>query len=351
MIASIPQKKSLTPVVRQNFTNLSNGFRFLKRTRWIYILVIGCISLGSIVQKIFLGPFYGWFTTSSQLDYADIPIGLLILGILIISIPRIVGNINFIIQLKRTAKNMNDGHIISASRFQIARVVLYSINMLLIIILAAHLLTTLDSYYIEHRIVADTNMVFEDLTQYNRLIGIDVSIIAIIGFYGLFSLGEKLVNYLTWKEFSSWSQKQLKYNNELKKSKIVQDISFGGSLMRYGIFIMCVESIVGNIVFNIGLQKMEYGFANYPSSEIYVTAISQSRFSSFYSDQKTTLLASKERRFPPRYPLPIAPETTASDTPIYSSQDNQGTSNYCAYCGNKHRFNDAAFCTNCGTKI
>ncbi|MCK5343233.1 MAG: hypothetical protein KAR20_07505, partial [Candidatus Heimdallarchaeota archaeon] len=337
MYAPSPIKEKITPVVRENFLKLAEGFKFLKITRWIYIIITVCVSLRMFINKIFFGPFFGWFAESEQTSYANYPIGFLLIGIIIISVPRLWGNINFIVHLKRTARNMNDTNINRASRHQITRIFLYALNVFLLILLVIYLFSGLDMYYRRIFLSPDLARIFLDITRYNVIIGIDGTIISIITFYGIFALLEKRANYLTWNEFNLWVQNQMTHVEETRNSQSVQKIRTGSAIMKYGVLMMIIESLLGNIVFNIGISKMEQGFKNYPNSEIYRNPIPipisiQRRV---YPDQFTQHNYTKRSHHPIQETRYGATQTGSFKTTTPATQTLQTVSNYCGYCGEK----------------
>lgn len=351
MYPSSPIKEKITPLVRENFIKLATGFKFLKITRWIYIVVSVCVSIQSLFQKIFFGPFFGWVIESEQTSYTNFPMGILLIGIILISLPRLWGNINFIVHLKRTARSMNDTNINRASRFQITRIYLYALNVFLIILLFIHLINGLEIYYIKIHIYPDLARVFLDIARYNVIIGIDGTIVSIIIFYGIFALLEKWVNYLTWNEFNKWVKIQMTHIEETHNSKSVQKIRTGSAIMKYGVLLMILESLLGNIVFNIGLAKMEQGFMNYPNCKIYKSPIPRSTQWRSYPARFTQQYSAQQRQYPIRENPYNAPMNKSSGTATRVLPIDQTLLNYCGNCGEKIKRRDARFCTKCGNRI
>ncbi|UYP48634.1 hypothetical protein NEF87_004919 [Candidatus Lokiarchaeum ossiferum] len=345
MIATTLLKEPLTPSKRYQFEKLGKGFQFLQKTRWIYIIVMGIFSFKTLLQKTFFGPFYGWIVDSNSDSYSGIPMGLLIFGILAISVPRLIGNINFIVQLKRTAKIMHDDHFKKAYRYQQARIAFYAINIIFIALIANRIIMSLNRYY--YSIVEYLAAFAQFPTRY----GMDENVIALVVFFGLFSLMEKLVNYLTWREFSFWSQKQIDQDKTSKNSEIIPMMLKGSKWMRYSIILMLFESTIGNIVFNLGLKKLERGFSYFPNQEVMITPMNCLNLSAIYPHQGFIPYHTTENTFQRQN----IQKTTINDqhlaTTSITSYPIQEMAQYCGFCGVEHRFQNAQYCWNCGREL
>lgn len=345
MIATALLKEPLTRSKRYQFEKLGKGFQFLQKTRWIYIIIMGIFSFKTIVQKTFLGPFYGWIVESSSNSYSGIPMGLFLFGIIIISVPRLIGNINFIVQLKRTAEIMHDDHFKKAYRYQQARIAFYAINIIFIALIANQIVSSFNRYY---RTIFDY---IAGIARYSAQFGMNEKVIVMVGFYGCFSLMEKLVNYLTWREFSLWCQNQLDQDEKSKKSEKIHMMLKGSKLMRYSIIIMLLESIIGNIVFNVGLKKLEKGFSYYPYKEVMITPIAHMNPSRHYPHQAIVSYSATINSFqPPNFHKTTIRNQSLPTTSI-ASYPKQETVQYCGHCGVKNRFQNARYCWDCGSEI
>jgi len=206
-------------------------------------------------------------------------------------------------------------------------------------------------YYIRTHIHPDLARIFLDIARYNVIIGIDGTIISIIIFYGIFALLEKGVNYLTWNEFNKWIQNQITHIEETRNSKSVQKIRTGSAIMKYGVLLMILESLLGNIVFNIGLSKMEQGFMNYPNCKLYTSPIPRSTQWRPYPAQFTQQNSAQQRQYPIRENLYDTPMNKSSGTTPRAIPSDQTILNYCGNCGEKIKRRDARFCMRCGNQI
>lgn len=356
MQANNLEKVKLKNSLKVKLEDLGQSFKILNTTRTIYVVVVALFSIKVILLDVLFGPFAEWMNISANsYTSSGLSMGLVIFGFIIFSIPRLIGNLNFIIKLKRTSLEMNDQNFNKAYRCQRIRLLVYFFIILLFSILASHILNRLNSYYIETRQFADLSMILSDIQRFPAIIGFTEQILVIIFFYVVLSLIEKFVNYLTWFYLNKW----IKYQNvDVKNksaSKILWDMETGANLTRYSIFLMMIESLSGNIVFNFGLHKISQGFKYYPLDYVQIVPLAR------YSSYRTSSSSYTPRSNTPSYQKPLYNSVRTNEIPYRpttthsSLQQNLQTTvftpSFCGYCGKKLYYPNSQFCSNCGSRI
>ncbi|WP_457558648.1 zinc ribbon domain-containing protein [Candidatus Harpocratesius sp.] len=349
-----PLKRELNAPLREKFIELGKSFKTLNTTRWIFIIFTILFAFKSYLQKIFMGPILIWFTNINPGDgssYSSVPVSLLIFGFIFLSIPRLISNINFIIQLNQTSKQINDRQFSEAFWYQKIRLLLYAFLVFIFILIAKRVLTQLDAYYRMINVFADLNRIFYDISHYPEIFGIDLIIIVLGIMLVISSLAEKRVNYLSWNAFKKWILLQIEQVENGYSSKILRQMDLGCYLMKLGIGVMLVENVVGNIIFNIGLKKLADGFNLYSFKEIYIIPKYQMKNTLKVGYQPTQFLYQSIPSHLSSGQATVQYPQIGVDTTPKTQVNEKYNPIYCTYCGNKLISSNAKFCTNCGNRV
>ncbi|TFH28707.1 MAG: zinc ribbon domain-containing protein [Promethearchaeota archaeon] len=140
--------------------------------------------------------------------------------------------------------------------------------------------------------------------------------------------------------------------------KAIWNMELGTNLMKNSVFIMCVESWIGNIIFNVGLHKIYKGFTHFPLNEIYIIPIRTVRI---YNQPTQKYIDSRNQRF--RQEIEYGRKSPTYTTNVQGALRNQNNYNtptshqvlvdtpvFCGNCGLKLYSSTANFCSYCGNR-
>ena len=117
--------ETITANQKSQLLKFRKGISSLLVTRWIYLFFALLSSIGTIFLTLFLGSFTDWIFPSQNNRFSAFSNGIFAFIFLVVSIPRLIGNIMYIYQLKKTAEAFNDANFYKAYQKQRFRVFCY----------------------------------------------------------------------------------------------------------------------------------------------------------------------------------------------------------------------------------
>ncbi len=332
------------------------GVSSLLVTRSIFLAFTILTSLGSLFLKIFLGSVADWLFPSQVMQVSTLSMGFVAFAYLILSVPRLIGNIIYIKHLKELAHQFKDQNMLNAYRKQVFRVVCYILMIIVFSCLIGSILSILNRFfYIYSNNNSITNVISAvgSFTDYYEL---TPGIYALLVLYGIITFSEKLLNISTWHELQKWFKLQYHAIEDSQRESLDM-IVMGNEHIKIGNIVNFFEGLIGNLIFNLGLYKLNKGLqVLIPQLKSVEIEVSEQRpvypvyhrmrpsphvYSNNQIDHPQTVIVSQQSH---------ATQTTFAHND-YKVEDRRLSILYCGYCGTKVNFPNARFCSKCGNEL